>query len=162
MSNLATLDHSDEDEFRYANNDYLVFMLGEQAFCVQVLQIRDVIKLNQITKVPLSVPEIAGVLNLRGHIVTAVDGRVILGLEPSKEALLQVVIEQGEHLYSMIVDSVRDVITVEEGNFDSNPAILKGKLSEISRGVVKRDNELIVLLDTGKLFASITQNKDTE
>ncbi|MDG1287296.1 MAG: chemotaxis protein CheW [Rickettsiales bacterium] len=134
-------------------NDYLIFHLGNQAFCIHVAQVRDVLRLQKLTHVPLSEEGIAGVMNLRGHIVTAIDARVTLGVPLSDEVEdLSVVVEFEEELYSIIVDGVRDVFTFMPDEMDTNPSILEGKLREVANGVIKRDNELIVCLDVPKLF----------
>lgn len=156
MTDLTVKDVAQESDSENVINDYLIFQLGNQAFCIHVGQIRDVLRLQQLTNVPLSENAISGVMNLRGHIVTAVDARITLDV-PRAEANedMSVVVEFEDNLYSIIVDSVRDVITFEESEMDTNPSILEGKLRDISNGVIKRDSELIVCLDVARLFEAV-------
>lgn len=156
MTDLVEQVVGEEEDLGFAVNDYLIFQLGVQAFCIKVFQVRDVLRMQKLTEVPLSDSAISGVMNLRGHIVTAIDARIALDI-PKKENNddMSVVVEFKDNLYSIIVDSVRDVITFEPSEIDANPSILEGKLRDISSGVIKRDSELIVWLNVEKLFETI-------
>lgn len=156
MSNVVVKE-STAQAGEHVIHDYLIFQLGGQAFCIHVGQVRDVLRTQKLTHVPLSASAIAGVMNLRGHIVTAVDARIALAIEPAdaKGHEMNIVVEFRDNLYSIIVDSVRDVITFHASEMDTNPSILEGKLRDISNGVIKRDDELIICLDVARLFATV-------
>ena len=161
MSNIAEAAEVILDHDEKPLSDYLIFQLGNQPFCINVGQVRDVLRTQQLTYVPLSEVAIAGVMNLRGHIVTAIDARVALDIPlPEDKKAMNVVVEFEENLYSIIVDSVRDVITFDSATFDTNPSILEGKLRDVSSGVIKRDNELIICLDLARLFENVKSEKE--
>jgi purine-binding chemotaxis protein CheW len=149
------------EEHAEAMNDYLIFQLDNQAFCINVGLIRDVLRMQKLTHVPLLQESISGVMNLRGHIVTAIDARIALDVpKPENNDDMSVVIEKDDYLYSIIVDRVRDVLTFEENEMEKNPSILEGKLRDISQGVIKHENELVICLDVDKLFNMIKDEQD--
>ena len=91
--------------------DFLTITIANQLFGIPVLQVQDVLGSQKVTKIPLAPPEIAGALNLRGRIVTALDVRQKLGLEPRAkgEKNMSVVVEFHNELFSLVIDKVGDV-----------------------------------------------------
>src|SRR6202035_5301301 len=100
--------------------------VGEQLCGVPVLGVRDILGEQVITRIPLAPPEVAGSLNLRGRIVTAIDLRQRLGLPPAPAGTkrMSVVAEQGGELYALLVDQVSEVMRVTAGAFERNPPTL--------------------------------------
>src|SRR5499427_9289807 len=88
--------------------------VADQLFGIPVLQVQDVLGPQRITRIPLAPPEVAGSLNLRGRIVTAIDVRLCLGLDkrPAEMRGMSVVVEHGGEFYSLIVDNVGEVLTL--------------------------------------------------
>lgn len=144
--------HEDSQEF-------LTMVIAGQMFGLPVLQVQDVLDRQQVTHIPLAPPEIAGSLNLRGRIVTAIDVRIRLGHDmPPEEDLkntMSVVVEHGEELYSLIVDRVGDVLTLTSDEYEKNPPTLDQVWREISGGIYRLDKDLLVLLDVSKLLKSV-------
>src|SRR5215813_314004 len=87
--------------------DYVTMSIADQLFGIPVLKVQDVLGPQTITRVPLAPPEVAGSLNLRGRIVTAIDVRLRLGLEPraNQKPSMSVVVEHDGELYSVLVDT---------------------------------------------------------
>jgi purine-binding chemotaxis protein CheW len=138
--------------------DYLTIMIAEQRFGIPVLQVQDVLREQRVTRIPLAAPEIAGSLNLRGRIVTAIDIRKRLNMPPKEKAgsTMSVVVEHEEELYSLIIDKVGDVITLEGADFEKNPGTLDPSWRDISLGIYQLEKELLVIMDVSKMISGIT------
>lgn len=141
-----------------ANDEERVFVtltVADQLCGVPVLGVRDILGEHKITRIPLAPPEIAGSLNLRGRIVTAIDLRRRLKLpEPSAdEPRMSVVAEQGGELYALLVDQVSEVMSLKASAFERNPPTLPQAWAEFSSGIYRLDHRLLVVLDVGKLLA---------
>jgi len=135
-------------------SDFVTIVVGEQLFGIPVLQVQDVLGAQRITRVPLAPPEVAGSLNLRGRIVTAIDLRIRLGLPEltdGKQRMSVVVDLQGE-LYSLMVDQVGEVLSLSEATFERNPATLDARWREVSAGIYRLDGNLLVVLDVARLL----------
>jgi purine-binding chemotaxis protein CheW len=109
--------------------------------------------------VPLSEPEIAGVLNLRGRIVTAVDLRCRLGLPPRPDGLppMAVGIEWRGESYGLLVDAVGEVIKLADSGREPNPVNLDAKFARVSVGVQRLDAQLMVVLDVERVLGSAAE-----
>lgn len=148
MSDEQTI-HSD------ANQEYVTVMIGPQLFGLPIGRVQDVFMPDAITKVPLATPEIAGVLNLRGRIVTAVDMRRRLSLPPMEEVAHRhaVGVEQGGEAYGLIIDSVGEVLNLAIDRLEANPVNLDRRWSSVSAGVFRLDGQLLVILDIDRVLA---------
>ena len=102
----------------------------------------------------LAPPEVAGSLNLRGRIVTAIDIRTRLGLPELEDGKkrMSVVVDHGGELYSLMVDSVGEVLSLTEVSFERNPATLDPRWREVSAGIYRLDSTLLVVLDVSRLL----------
>lgn len=136
------------------NRDYVTMSIGGQLFGIPVLKVQDVLGSQTITRVPLAPVEVAGSLNLRGRIVTAVDVRLRLGL-PKREndkAAMSVVVEHEGELYSLLVDSVGEVLSLETRDYQRNPPTLNPRLREFSDGIYRLNDSLLVVLSVSSLL----------
>jgi purine-binding chemotaxis protein CheW len=136
------------------HRDYVTMSIGGQLFGIPVLKVQDVLGTQTITRVPLAPVEVAGSLNLRGRIVTAVDVRLRLGLpkrENDKQAMSVVVEHEGE-LYSLLVDSVGEVLSLESRDYQRNPPTLNPRLREFSDGIYRLNDSLLVVLSVSSLL----------
>jgi purine-binding chemotaxis protein CheW len=140
---------------RGAEETFLTLTVAGQGCGVPVLAVRDVLGAQAITRIPLAPPEVAGGLNLRGRIVTAIDLRLRLGLPPRMpgESAMSVVVEQQGELYSLLADSVGEVIPLPQAEFALNPPTLDPLWREISRGVYREGGRLLVVLDVERVLA---------
>lgn len=134
--------------------DYVTMTIADQLFGIPVLQVQDVLGHQRITRIPLAPPEVAGSLNLRGRIVTAIDVRLRLGLEgkPRDDHDMSVVVDHEGELYSLMVDSVGEVLSVSSKTFERNPATLDPRWRDISVGIYRLDRTLLVVLDVSHLL----------
>lgn len=138
-----------------AEEVFLTLTVAGQGCAVPVLLVRDVLGPQAITRIPLAPREVAGSLNLRGRIVTAVDLRLRLGL-PAREdgaPAMSVVVEQAGELYSLLVDEVGEVIPLAGAGFEPNPPTLDPLWRDISRGVQRREDRLLIALNVDAVLA---------
>ncbi|MBR9973053.1 chemotaxis protein CheW [Magnetospirillum sulfuroxidans] len=134
--------------------DYVTMFIDGQMFGIAVLTVQDVLGPQKITRIPLAPREVAGSLNLRGRIVTAIDVRLRLGLKRADEDNkgMSVVVEQGGELYSLMVDQVGEVLSLPVAKFERNPPTLDPMWREFSAGIYRLDDKLLVVLDVAKLL----------
>lgn len=142
---------------REPTSDYLIIHLEDQIFGIPVLQIQDVLGNIEFTKVPLAPAEVSGALNLRGRIVTAINVRQRIGLpEYSGDTPpLSVVVEHEGELYSLVIDRVGDVISIKDHDVKDNPPTLDELWRDISTGIYRMNDKLMLVLDVAKLLESV-------
>jgi purine-binding chemotaxis protein CheW len=129
--------------------EYVTAMIGGQLFGLHIARVQDVFMPDRITRVPLAAPEIAGVLNLRGRIVTVIDMRRRLGLPPRDDdkPTMAVGIEMKGESYGLLIDTVGEVMKLGEATLEPNPVNLDARLARVSGGVHRLDGQLMVILD---------------
>ncbi|MBL6934200.1 MAG: chemotaxis protein CheW [Alphaproteobacteria bacterium] len=134
--------------------DYVSMTICGQLFGIPVLTVQDVLSEQSITRIPLAPKEVAGALNLRGRIVTAIDIRTRLGLPPRKrgEKRMNVVVEYKGELYSFIIDVVGEVLSLPSSSYERSPATLDPNWRDVSAGVYRLENELLVVFDVTRLL----------
>jgi purine-binding chemotaxis protein CheW len=132
----------------------LTLTVAGQLCGVSVLAVRDVLGVQSITPIPLAPREVAGSLNLRGRIVTAVDLRARLGLAPlgAARGAMSVVVEMGGELYSLLADEVGEVLSLDPAERAANPPTLDPAWRDVSLGVHRLGERLLVLLDVERLL----------
>jgi purine-binding chemotaxis protein CheW len=134
---------------------FVTLTVANQLCGIPVLGVRDILGEHKITRIPLAPPEIAGSLNLRGRIVTAIDLRQRLRLPAfaADQPRMSVVAEQGGELYALLVDQVSEVMSLKASTFERNPPTLPPAWAQFSSGIYRLDGALLVVLDVGKLLA---------
>ncbi len=134
----------------------LVLMrVNSQLFGVPVEYVQDALKQQKVAPIPLSPPDIVGSINLRGRIVTVIDLRKRLKL-PEKEQVkppMFVVIEYKNELYSLIVDSVSEVINISKDNIENSPTNLSVNWKEVSSGICQLERELLIVINVPALLS---------
>lgn len=132
---------------------HVTVAVGAQLFGIPVARVQDVFTPQSITRVPLAPPEIGGVLNLRGRIVTAFDIRGRLGLPQAGTQTMAVGIECNGESYGLLIDEVGDVLTLDPARFEPLPDTLDPKWRAVSRSVYHLQDSLIVVLDVDRLLS---------
>ena len=134
--------------------EFVTVSIEGQLFGIPVLMVQDVLGPQKITRIPLSPKEVAGVLNLRGRIVTAVELRTRLGLpkRAAGEQGMSVVVEHRGEPYSLIVDGLGEVMALKASAFERNPPTLNPRWREVSLGVYRLDGKLLVVLEVPKVL----------
>ncbi len=149
-SNQSRNSHTDTGN----SQEFVTFTIAEQLFGIPVLQVQDVLSSYHITPIPLAPPEITGSLNLRGRVITAIDVRIRLGL-PGRAAdaeSMSIVAENGGELYSLMVDTVGEVLALSPSAFERNLPTLDAKFRAFSEGIYRLDDQLLVVLDVNRLL----------
>lgn len=134
---------------------FVMLTVAGQTCGVPVGSVRDILGEQSITRIPLAPPEIAGSLNLRGRIVTAVDLRRRLNLPPPEvgHKPMSVVAEHGGELYALLVDQVSEVMSLKAADFEQNPPTLEAAWAAYSSGIYRLEDRLLVVLDVSKVLA---------
>ena len=130
----------------------VVFSLGDEEFGVDIAQVREIIKLVEITKMPNSPVFVEGVVNLRGSIATVIDLRTRLGIASpgNGEDTRIVIVELGNDIVGMIVDSVAEVLRLPVRDIDETSLLTSQVGAEYIRGVGKLEDRILILLDLNK------------
>ncbi|HVT79230.1 MAG TPA: chemotaxis protein CheW [Phycisphaerae bacterium] len=133
-------------------HQFCTFYVGGFFFGVEVLKVQEVIRCQEMTRVPLASPVIHGLINLRGQIVAALDLRRRLDLPPraAGEAPTNVVVRTADGVVSLLVDEIGDVVNVEPGTFERPPETLSGVARDLISGIYKLKEHLLLILDTEK------------
>ncbi len=129
---------------------YATFFVDGLFFGIEVLQVQEVLRHQEMTRVPLAPEVIEGLINLRGQIVTAIDMRRRLKLRPRPEGLLpmSMVVRAADGAVSLLVDEIGDVLEVDAESFERPPDNLDAASRELIRGVYKLKDRLLLVLDT--------------
>jgi purine-binding chemotaxis protein CheW len=149
MSSVAEPDRVEE-----AVEVFVTLSLAGQLCGLPVHSVRDVLQPQSITRIPLAPPEIAGSLNLRGKIVTAISLRRRLGLPPAEAGApcMSIVTEQGAELYALLVDQVLEVLTLPTSGLERMPPTVPLAWRHLSAGIHRLADRLMVILDLGRVL----------
>jgi purine-binding chemotaxis protein CheW len=143
---------------------FVTLTVAGQLCGIPVGMVRDVLGEQAITRIPLAPKEVAGSLNLRGRIVTAIDLRRRLGIEaggnPDAKPMSVVVDQQGE-LYSLLVDGVGEVMTLDSAGLEENPPTLDPLWREVTRGVHRLEGKLMAVLEVERLLDFLSDANGT-
>jgi purine-binding chemotaxis protein CheW len=134
--------------------EYVTATVGGQLFGMPISRVQDVFVPDRLTRVPLAQPEIAGVLNLRGRIVTAIDMRRRLGLEAFADDAprMAVGVECKGESYGLLIDVIGEVLKLPIDGREDNPVNLDPGLARVSAGVYRLDGKLLVVLDVDRVL----------
>ncbi|MDJ0685283.1 MAG: chemotaxis protein CheW [Alphaproteobacteria bacterium] len=151
---MSSLVVADSTELSTTDEEQLVTMMVDgQLFGIPILKVQDIVEPDQITPVPLAPAAIAGVLNLRGRIVTVIDLRELLGARVSDdEKQMSVTVEHKGDLYTLLVDSIGDVRSLRKRDFDKPPATLEENMRRLSSGIFGLEDTLLVVLDVDRIL----------
>ncbi|MCI5048749.1 MAG: chemotaxis protein CheW [Rickettsiales bacterium] len=161
---LQTLDLAKSVAATHLSNDqeFVTMRIAGQLFGVSVMAVQDVLRHHKITKVPLAPIVVAGLLNMRGRIVTAIDMRARLGQDAceNNSKAMNVVVEHKQELFSFLIDEVGDVMSLPLNKFEKVPPNLTESWREFSAGVFKLKDELLVILDVERVIDVGSSTKD--
>ncbi len=142
------------DETVQKLREYVTVMIGGQLFGLPILNVQDVFVPERLTRVPLAPAEIAGVLNLRGRIVTLIDMRRLLGLgERAKGAeVMAIGVEARGESYGLLIDGVGEVLKLDDAGREPAPVNLDARLARVCAGIHRLEGELLVVLDVDRVL----------
>jgi purine-binding chemotaxis protein CheW len=147
--NAAAEPHPAAGSFQYAT-----FYVDGLFFGVNVLDVQEVLRFQEMTPIPLAPPTIQGLINLRGQIVTAIDMRRRLSLRPRPDGHvpMNVVLRSEEGAVSLLVDEIGDVLDVADETREPVPENISGAQRDLLAAVAKLDKQLLLVLDTQRLL----------
>src|SRR5205823_12719599 len=137
--------------------EYVTAMIGGQLFGLPISRVQDVFMPERVTRVPLSSREIAGVLNLRGRIVTIVDMRARLGLPMNDDGKppMAVAVDLRGGSYGLLIDQIGEVLRLPDEGREENPVNLDPRMAKLAGGVHRLDGQLLVVLDVDRVLEII-------
>jgi purine-binding chemotaxis protein CheW len=143
-----------------APKSYLTFRLGDELFAVDVGNVREVLDVVDITKVPTAPAYMRGVVNVRGSAVPVVDLRVKFGLPAiansvrTRIVVLELAVDGENVIVGGLADSVHDVLAIDASQMGEPPRIAMRWRAETVLGIANRDEQFIIVLDIERAFAS--------
>ena len=134
--------------------EYVTAMIGGQLFGLPIVRVQDVFVPERLTRVPLAPPEIAGVLNLRGRIVTLIDLRRRFGLGKAEDgdSSMAIGVESRAESYGLLIDSVGEVLKLDDAAREPNPINLDQRLARVSAGIHRLDGQLLIVVDVDRVL----------
>jgi purine-binding chemotaxis protein CheW len=134
--------------------EYVTAIIGGQLFGLPISRVQDVFVPERLARVPLAPPEIAGLLNLRGRIVTAIDMRHRLGLPvPADDRnRMAIGIERKGESYGLLVDAIGEVLKLSAASREDNPVNLDARVARVSAGVHRLEGTLLLVLDVDRVL----------
>jgi purine-binding chemotaxis protein CheW len=139
---------------------YLTFKLGDEFFAANVSKVLEILEIPKITKVPRSPNYMRGVINLRGSVLPVIDTRLKFGLPDSADTIntciivMKVIIENQELTIGAIVDAVQEVMEIDQSQIHPAPTIGSKYKTEFIDGMVKRDDQFIMMLNIDQVFST--------
>lgn len=136
-------------------HQYCTFHVGELFAGIEVQRVQEVLRQQPMTPIPLAPPTIAGLINLRGQIVTAIDLRARLGFPPAPQGLrpTNVVVSDGDAAVSLLVDRIGDVLEVSEELCEPPPDTVSSRFRHVIRGAYKLPGRLLLVLDHDRILS---------
>jgi len=130
------------------------FHVGKYLFGVDVSLVQEVVRLQQMTPVPLAVPEITGLINLRGEVLTAIDLRARLGLPPADNGRepVNIVIRVDDEPVSLLVDEIGGVLEVSQVPFEQTPATVDERVRDLLLGAYTLPDRLLLALNAKRVL----------
>jgi purine-binding chemotaxis protein CheW len=128
--------------------------IGDHLFGLPISRVQDVFVPDRLTRVPLAPPEVAGILNLRGRVVTAIEmrARLDLGARTTGQPVMAVGIELKGESYGLLVDAVGEVMQLPVAGCEAKPVNLDQRLDRVAAGVYRLDGRLLIVLDVDRVL----------
>jgi purine-binding chemotaxis protein CheW len=142
------------------SNQYMTFKLGNELFAIDVEQVREVLEVSAITRVPMAPDYVRGVANVRGKAIPVVDLRRRFGLPITLETLntriivMELQLDGEPTVIGGVADSVHEVIELDSSSIAPPPTIAMRWRSELIRGLARRGDDFMIILDVNAVFAS--------
>src|SRR5689334_8454384 len=134
--------------------EYVTMTIGDHMFGLPIARVQDVFVPARLTRIPLAPPEVAGILNLRGRVVTAIDMRcrLDLGARQPGRPVMAIGIEVKDESYGLLVDGVGEVMQLADHACEAKPANLDGRLARVAAGIYRLEGQLMIVLDVDRVL----------
>jgi len=143
-----------EQDIMNRTRQYSTFAVGSLFFGIEVLEVQEVLRYQEMTRVPLASGVIEGLINLRGQIVTAIDMRSRLNLQkrPEGHTPMNMVVSSEDGAVSLLVDEIGDVIEVQADSYEPTPDNLPQEQRDLIQGVYKLEGRLLLALNRERVL----------
>lgn len=134
----------------------VIFNTGKEDFGIEIMNVQEIIRMTNITKVPQSPDYIRGIINLRGRIIVVINLNVVMGMESREqdENTRIIVTSINDTVVGFVVDSVSEVLRLPSSSVEPAPELVSSKVdSNYLKGVGKLNNRLLLLLDMGRVLS---------
>lgn len=163
MSGMMAVEDGGHHVVMEGEQQYVTMTISGQLFGVPIMQVEDIVEPDRITPVPLAPKQIAGVMNLRGRVVTVIDLKQCLGRGALNKAngedeaatparRFSITVEKNGSLYTLLVDNIGDVRALPDSGLEMIPPNLDSQFRRVASGVYRLKGELLVVLDIDKVF----------
>ena len=138
---------------------FLTFTLVDEVFAVDISKVREVLEFHEVTKVPQTPDMMRGVINLRGAVVPVIDLRLKFGMEMTEKTvntcviIVEISLDNENTLIGALADSVQEVMDLDADHIEPPPKIGTQINTEVIKGMGKRNDEFIIILDIEKIFS---------
>ena len=134
--------------------EFVTVTIGDHLFGLPIARVQDVFVPDRLTRVPLAPSEVAGILNLRGRVVTAIDmrSRLDLGAQARGQPVMAIGIEFKGESYGLLVDAVGEVMALPDSECQAKPVNLDPRLARVAAGVYRLEGQLLVVLDVDSVL----------
>jgi purine-binding chemotaxis protein CheW len=140
-------------------NRWVTFRLADEIYGINVMQVQEVLRMTEIAPVPGAPGCVLGIINLRGNVVTVVDARELFGLvrNDSTDQTRIMIVEINKLIVGLLVDSVAEVVNIQNSEIDSAPSIGNDENSRYIQGVYSKNGEILILVDLNRLMTADAQ-----
>jgi purine-binding chemotaxis protein CheW len=140
-------------------NRWVTFRLADEIYGINVMQVQEVLRMTEIATVPGAPGCVIGIINLRGNVVTVVDARELFGLvrNDSTDQTRIMIVEINKLIVGLLVDSVAEVVNIQNSEIDSAPSIGNDDNSRYIQGVYSKNGEILILVDLNRLMTADAQ-----
>jgi purine-binding chemotaxis protein CheW len=137
-----------------AITEFVTVTIGDHLFGLPISRVQDVFVPDRLTRVPLAPPEVAGILNLRGRVVTAIEmrARLDLGTRAPGHPVMAIGIELKGESYGLLVDAVGEVMQLPSAECEAKPANLDPRIGRVAAGVYRLEGQLLIVLDVDRVL----------
>jgi len=142
-------DSEDRKKLDPSAERWISFCLGDEHYAVELKRVREIIRISNIVPVPGTPSYVLGITNIRGNVVTVIDGcrRINVVGKPQSDLSRIVILEYADEVIGMVVDSVADVMDISLNKIDANPKINVHESAKYIKGVVSHHNDIIIILN---------------
>ncbi len=140
-------------------NRWVTFRLADEIYGINVMQVQEVLRMTEIAPVPGAPGCVLGIINLRGNVVTVVDARELFALSrnDNTDQTRIMIVEINKLIVGLLVDSVAEVVNIQNSDIDSAPSIGNEDSSRYIQGVYSKSGEILILVDLNRLMGADAQ-----
>ena len=151
--------HDIENAFTKNGNEFVIFFVGDNEYCIDIMSLREIRSWTAPTSLPDSPPYVRGVINLRGAVVPIVDLALRLGLTPAEKTERSVIMitNIGDQMIGLSADAVSDILSIEQADIQAPPQMSAQTDNYFISGLVAMENRMISIMDPLRILPNKTE-----